>query len=183
MASSHPFRFARAARVGRLGFRGAAIARPARLIGSIAWASLAALAVLGACSSPLQTPPQIGDCTPSPGIACTDNSPTGGIELPVDSGSPDSTTEIISESLDGGSCGPVDTLLVSDCASCVTQNCCQSDFFCSYDDGCYASIQCATANSSCPALSATSQTDLGDFLQCVDFYCASPCPVIALHDY
>jgi|SRR5580692_2755874 hypothetical protein len=177
MASLHPSGFARVGLVGRLGFRAAAIAPPATFIVS------AALGALAACTSPLQTPPQIGDCTPSAGITCSVGSPGGGIELPVDGGSVDGSGEIISESLDGGSCGPVDRLLVSDCASCVIQNCCQSDSYCSNDDGCYASVQCAAANMSCPTLSPTSQTDLDDFLQCVDLYCASPCLTVATHDF
>jgi hypothetical protein len=168
MASySRPLRFARLA---RLGFRAALV-------------PLATLIVMGACSSPIQTPPEIGDCTASANMTCTVNSPGGAVELPVDSGTVEDGGEIISESLDGASCGRVDTLLVSDCASCMIQFCCMSDSACSNDTSCYASIQCAALGSSCPTLSPTSQQNLDDLLQCINLNCPSECFTVSNHDF
>jgi hypothetical protein len=166
-SSSPPLRFAR---VTRLGVRAALV-------------PLAALIVVGACSSPIQTPPQIGDCTASANMTCAENSPSGGVELPVDGGTVEDSSTIISESLDGASCGPVDTLLVSDCASCMIQFCCMSDSVCSNDTGCFASIQCAALGSSCPTLSPTSQQNLNDLLQCINLNCPSECFTVSNHDF
>ena len=155
----------------------------ARLGFRAAFVPLATLIVVGACSSPIQTPAQIGDCTASANTTCAVSSPSGGIELPVDGGTVEDSGEIISESLDGGSCGVADTFLISDCASCIIQNCCQSDSICSHDDGCWLSIQCAAFSTTCPTLSAASTSNLDDLLQCINLYCPSECLTVSNHDF
>lgn len=136
-----------------------------------------------ACTAPLHTPPQIGDCVSDGSAACTVTPPSGGIVLPVDGGSTDGGGEIISQSVDGGSCGTVDTLVAANCSVCMTQNCCMSDFFCSADDGCKSLFLCAaTAVTGCSAVSPGSQTDFDDLMQCIDLNCPSQCLTVASRD-
>ncbi len=136
-----------------------------------------------ACTSALHTPPQIGDCIADGSVSCGVAPPTGGIELPVDGGGLEDSGEIISESLDGGSCGTIDTLVATDCSACMIQNCCMSDFLCSRDtNGCLLELECAAIGTPCPALTTASQTAYDDLLQCVDLYCPSQCVTVASHD-
>jgi hypothetical protein len=168
MASSHPLGLARFAAVA------AATLPSAIFVASV---------VLGACTSPIQTPAQIGDCKASADVTCTISSPSGGIELPVDGGSVEDSGEIISESLDGAICGTIDTLVVADCGSCIEQNCCMSDSLCSRDtNGCELELQCATFGTTCPALSPASQTNYNDLLQCLNLYCPSECFTVTNRD-
>ena len=149
----------------------------ARLVGPVLL--LAGLAPT-ACTTTLQTPPQLADCIADGSTACSVNPPSGGIELPVDGGSVDDSGEIISESLDGASCGNADTLVAGDCASCLDQNCCMSDSLC--DVGCQSLLACAAENLTCPAVSPSSQTNYDDLLQCAGLYCPAQCLTVVSHD-
>jgi hypothetical protein len=142
-----------------------------------------AFMVVGACTSPLQTAPQIGDCVPDAATKCTFSNPSSSIVLTPEAGAPEDSGEIISESLDGASCGTVDTLVVADCSSCIIQFCCMSDSECSLDSGCLSLVVCAAANTPCPSISQASTANFNGLLQCLNTSCQSQCLTVADHDF
>jgi hypothetical protein len=149
------------------------------------------VSVLGqvcACSSNVkQHPPELGDCYPEGGAACSPSPASGGSPAapPQDAAGGDAVDE---SGDDGGPCGSAHKGVATQnplCLPCIVQNCCVADSICSQDPVCPSLVSSAFPGPGAPMCQSqtppASCTNFLYFAMCIAS-CAS-CPALTLRDY
>jgi hypothetical protein len=157
-------------------FRTAAIFPPAAIC-------LAAFA--NACAPPLDLPAALGNCDPGDATSCS-TPVTGGGSVTT----PDATSQnesdgavLITEGVEGGSCGMADTMIMAPCGPCIVEQCCQADALCSKDDGCLSLVNCVVNNTPCSTLTQMSTVDYDDLALCFTQNCSAQCLTLSGRDF